>query len=199
MGELRRERLTGGSSLLFHLRQQFCAAPVALSACARRKIAPGERFAAGATETLRRSIRSHRGRKIEGMNMAKGFPSMTALLGLLAVAGYQNREKIGEMLRGTDQGRGATAGGAGGLLSGGLRELADSFRNAGHADKVDSWVGSGENKPCDEAALRATVGADTISRLSQQTGLTEDELVSRLCRTLPEAVDKYTPDGRLPS
>jgi uncharacterized protein YidB (DUF937 family) len=158
-------------------------------------------LASGATETLRRSIRSHRGRKIEGMNMAKGFPSMTALLGLLAVAGYQNRDKIGEMLRGTDQGRGATdaAGGAGGLLSGGLRELADSFRNAGHADKVDSWVGRGENKPCDAAALRATVGDETIARLSQQTGLTEDELVSRLCRTLPEAVDKYTPDGRLPS
>ncbi len=134
------------------------------------------------------------------MNMAKGFPSLTALLGLLAVAGYQNREKIGEMLKGSDQGRGATAtASGGGLLSGGLRELADSFRSAGHADKVDSWVGRGENKPCDAAALRATVGDETISRLSQQTGLSEDELVSRLCRTLPEAVDKYTPDGRLPS
>ena len=32
--------------------------------------------------------------------MNRGFPSMTALLGLLAVAGYQNRDKIAEMLRG---------------------------------------------------------------------------------------------------
>ena len=32
--------------------------------------------------------------------MSRGFPSMTALLGLLAVAGYQNRDKIAEMLRG---------------------------------------------------------------------------------------------------
>ncbi len=32
--------------------------------------------------------------------MSNGFPSMTALLGLLAVAGYQNRDKIAEMLRG---------------------------------------------------------------------------------------------------
>jgi hypothetical protein len=30
--------------------------------------------------------------------MNQGFPSMTALLGLLAVAGYQNRDKIAEML-----------------------------------------------------------------------------------------------------
>ena len=35
--------------------------------------------------------------------MSRGFPSMTALLGLLAVAGYQNRDKIAEWLRGDGQ------------------------------------------------------------------------------------------------
>ena len=35
--------------------------------------------------------------------MSRGFPSMTALLGLLAVAGYQNRDKIAEMLGGIGQ------------------------------------------------------------------------------------------------
>ena len=30
--------------------------------------------------------------------MSRGMPSMTALLGLLAVAGYQNRHKIAEVL-----------------------------------------------------------------------------------------------------
>jgi hypothetical protein len=30
--------------------------------------------------------------------MSRGFPSMTALLALLAVAGYQNRDKIAEWL-----------------------------------------------------------------------------------------------------
>ena len=30
--------------------------------------------------------------------MTRGFPSMTALLGLLAIAGYQNRDKLAEML-----------------------------------------------------------------------------------------------------
>ena len=30
--------------------------------------------------------------------MSRGFPSMTALLGLLAVAGYQHRDKIAECL-----------------------------------------------------------------------------------------------------
>ena len=29
----------------------------------------------------------------------RGFPSMTALLGLLAIAGYQNRDKIAEIIK----------------------------------------------------------------------------------------------------
>ena len=37
--------------------------------------------------------------------MARGMPSMTALLALLAVAGYQNRDKIAEWLGGTGQGK----------------------------------------------------------------------------------------------
>ena len=34
--------------------------------------------------------------------MAKGMPSLAALLGLVAVAGYQNREKIGDFIKGLD-------------------------------------------------------------------------------------------------
>ena len=30
--------------------------------------------------------------------MNRGYPSMTALLALLALAGYQNRDKIGEWI-----------------------------------------------------------------------------------------------------
>jgi uncharacterized protein YidB (DUF937 family) len=39
------------------------------------------------------------------------MPSMVALLGLLAVAGYQNRDKIAEMLGKQGQAGGAGAGG----------------------------------------------------------------------------------------
>ena len=42
--------------------------------------------------------------------MSRGFPSMTALLGLLAIAGYQNRDKIAEMLRGLGSARLEQAG-----------------------------------------------------------------------------------------
>ena len=49
---------------------------------------------------------------------------MTALLGLLAVAGYQNRDKIAEMLKGL--GQGAPASGQPGAQAGGqARKKAD--------------------------------------------------------------------------
>ncbi|MCP2057668.1 hypothetical protein ACVIW3_003397 [Bradyrhizobium diazoefficiens] len=31
--------------------------------------------------------------------MSRGMPSMTALLGMLAIAGYQNRDKLADMFR----------------------------------------------------------------------------------------------------
>ncbi len=152
--------------------------------------------------------------------MARGFPSMTALLGLLAIAGYQNRDKLAELLKSASaggQGGGAggglagglggllgglggtgARGGVGGLLSGGLGELLESFKQNGQGDVADSWVSPGPNKELPNDKLKSAIGPDVLSQLSQQTGLSEDELLKRLSRELPNAVDKYTPDGRLP-
>lgn len=147
---------------------------------------------------------------------------MTALLGLLAVAGYQNRDKIAELLRGVSSGSstpGATAQqqvgglggvlsqlsntlggtGAGGFLSGGLSELIDRFKQNGQGEAADSWVSSGPNKPLAAPDLERAIGPDVLATLSQQTGLSREELIARLSRELPNAVDKYTPQGRLPT
>jgi uncharacterized protein YidB (DUF937 family) len=152
---------------------------------------------------------------------------MTALLGLLAVAGYQNRDKIAEMLRGvgtnpsagpgttapgaTAPGQGGLGGvlsqlgntlggvGAGGFLSGGLGELMDRFKQNGQGDAADSWVGTGPNKPLAAPQLEQAIGPDVLATLSQQTGLSREELLARLSRELPNAVDRYTPQGRLPT
>jgi hypothetical protein len=42
--------------------------------------------------------------------MSDGFPSMTALLGVLALAGFQNKDKLAELLGGGNQGASAPAG-----------------------------------------------------------------------------------------
>lgn len=140
-----------------------------------------------------------------------GFPSMTALLGLLAVAGYQNRDKLGAMLNGNrtagQDGRPAAldnilgnlgGGGLGGLLGGGLGELADRFRQSGRGDVMESWVGTGTNRDIAGRDLEETIGDDTLNDLAQQTGLSRAEIVERLSRELPRAVDQYTPQGRMP-
>lgn len=154
--------------------------------------------------------------------MSRGYPSMTALLGLLAMAGYQNRDKIAEMIGGLGQGApGAAPGhgkapssgqgglggllaglggaGAGGLLSGGLGELVERFTQNGHGDTASSWIEHGPNKEIAPQNLEKAIGPDVLATLAQQTGLTRDELLSRLSRELPQAVDRYSPDGRLPA
>ena len=142
--------------------------------------------------------------------MSRGFPSMTALSGLLAIAGYQNRDKIAEVISGLGKGAPAPGGlggllgnlgaaGPGGLLSGGLKELVERFTANGQGDAVNSWVGTGANKNISQDQLKSAIGSDALASLSQETGLSEGELLSRLSRALPDAVDKYTPDGRLPA
>ena len=38
-----------------------------------------------------------------------------------------------------------------------------------------------------------------LNTLSKQTGLSREDLLMRLSRELPDAVNKYTPQGRLPT
>ena len=151
--------------------------------------------------------------------MSRGMPSMTALLGMLALAGYQNRDKLAEMFNkaagsvskpeggGPPQPQGDPlsslknmlgGAGVGGLLGGGLNELFEQFTKNGQGEAADSWVGRGPNKEISPPQLKQAIGHDVLATLEQQTGLSQEELLARLSRELPTAVDKYTPDGRLP-
>ena len=153
--------------------------------------------------------------------MSRGMPSMVALLGLLAVAGYQNRGKLAEVLGGLKQepgtapgqnnqqgGQGGVLGNLGGLLgggsvgsvlSGGLRDLVEHFKQNGQGQAADSWVKPGPNQELGPDQLEQAIGPDVLKTLSQHTGLSREELLSRLTRELPAAVDKFTPEGRLPT
>lgn len=163
--------------------------------------------------------------------MSKGYPSMTALLGLLALAGYQNRDKLAELFKGQGHdshgygvdttrppavpapvGTGSTnplgnlsgllggvgSAGVGGLIASGLSELVDHFTKGGHGETAHSWVNHGPNRDIPEEELARAIGPETLDHLTQQTGLSRGALLSRLSRELPSAIDRYSPDGRLP-
>jgi uncharacterized protein YidB (DUF937 family) len=122
--------------------------------------------------------------------MANSSTLLKTLLGLAVVAGWQNRDKIGDFVKGVSS-QGAAGPG------GGLGDLVDSFRKNGLGEKADSWVSTGQNQPVSEPEVAQGIDTSVLDGLAQQTGLSREELLKRLAQVLPEMVDKMTPAGRL--
>ena len=139
------------------------------------------------------------GRHVGGMS-----PIQMGVLGLLAYKALKGKGGLAGMFgsgQSPDTAGGPLAGGAlgGAALGGGLKDLLDRFRQSGHEDKAQSWVSTGSNKPIAPQELEHTLGEERIQWLMEQTGLPRDELLSGLSKELPDAVDKLTPDGRVPT
>ena len=86
----------------------------------------------------------------------------------------------------------------GGLL-GGLGSLVEKFRNSGHGDMINSWIGHGQNQPIAPGQLGSTLGQQTLSEIAAKAGMSEQDLMHQLSQALPGLVDKLTPHGRLPT
>jgi uncharacterized protein YidB (DUF937 family) len=108
-----------------------------------------------------------------------------AMLGILA---YQNRDKIGELLRGSDRTgldrENPQQADGGGLIEqitdtlgsgGGLADVLDRFRQSGSGEQADSWIRQGPNQPVDRQQVEAAIDPETINELSLQTGLSREE------------------------
>jgi uncharacterized protein YidB (DUF937 family) len=152
-----------------------------------------------------------------GGNRGRGgmSPIMVGLMGLLAYRTLKGKGKLADML-GTNQanqaggnaggaptggGLGAGLGGvlAGGSLGAGLKDLLDRFRQNGQDDKVQSWVSTGANKSIAPNEIEQALGEERIQWLMEQTGMPREQLLDGLSGELPQAIDKLTPDGRLPT
>jgi uncharacterized protein YidB (DUF937 family) len=105
---------------------------------------------------------------------------------------------LGDLLKGPLGGL-LAGGAAGSVLSGGLGDLLKQFQQNGHGDAADSWVSSGPNKQISPNDLGAALGADQIAQLTSRTGMSREQLLSELSNELPDAVNQFTPHGRLPT
>ena len=147
---------------------------------------------------------------------------MLALLGLLAFAGYQSRDKIGDMLKKAGSGAGDPGrppgeektglerllwdvgdviggkGGERGSLSGGLGDLIDRFKQSGQGEGADTCVQTGPSRGLTPQQVEEAIGAANIAELSKRTGLSHEDLLERLATRIPEGVDELTPEGHLP-
>jgi len=145
-------------------------------------------------------------------------PLTMGLIGLLAYRTFQGKGRLAEMLgrtapdsAGPEQASGGIAQpsrelggllgglGGGGILSGGLGDLLRQFQDGGHGDKARSWISTGTNKPVLPNELETVLGSEKIAWLMKETGMSREELLAGLSRELPQAVDKLTPEGRIPT
>jgi uncharacterized protein YidB (DUF937 family) len=129
-------------------------------------------------------IRSAVGSALGSQSSRGRSPIVMALLALLASRAMA--------------GRGRTQAPASGDL-GGLGGLVERFRQGGLDDIINSWIGTGANKPISAHQLHDALGSETVGDLSRETGMPRDDLLSQLSQVLPGVVDKLTPRGQLPS
>ena len=149
--------------------------------------------------------------------MSRGLPSMTALLGLLAIAGYQNRDKLGELLKARP------------AMPRRRRRPSKAPLAACSATWVGLWLAEGPEACSAEGSANCSNGSSRTGKETrrspgstkvqirsflllnwnepsermcwprwQQMGLSQEELLAQLSRELPAAVDQYPPD-RTPS
>lgn len=78
---------------------------------------------------------------------------------------------------------------------GGLGGLVSKFTQGGLGDVVNSWVGSGENKPISTEQLSSVIGEGQLQTIAEKTGLPLSEVSSKVSEFLPSIVDKLTPNG----
>jgi uncharacterized protein YidB (DUF937 family) len=122
--------------------------------------------------------------------------------GLGDILGGAGGGGLGDLLKGPLGGiLGGTLGGAaaGKALNGGLGDLLKQLQQGGQGEAAKSWVGPGPNKAISPSDLGSALGTDTLEHMSDQTGMSQDDILGQLSRYLPHFVDQLTPDGRLPT
>ncbi|MCP3760565.1 YidB family protein [Streptomyces sp. TBY4] len=103
---------------------------------------------------------------------------------------------LGALMGGGGAGGAQAAGGAGNNPLGGL---LDMLTKSGLVDQAQSWVGTGENQPVSGAEIAKALPDDTLAKVAEQAGVTPEAAADQIAQALPQAVDKLTPEGSVPS
>jgi uncharacterized protein YidB (DUF937 family) len=81
---------------------------------------------------------------------------------------------------------------------GGLSAIVAKLQQAGLGNQVNSWLGSGQNLPITADQIKQVLGSNVVRQLAAKYNIPVDQIAEVLAHQLPIAVDKASPDGKLP-
>jgi uncharacterized protein YidB (DUF937 family) len=84
------------------------------------------------------------------------------------------------------------------VSNGGLADVVKRFEEKGFVSKVRSWISNGANQPINSVETLQLIGWQSLSEISKKAGVPIDRLRDLLTELLPTAIDKATPEGKLP-
>jgi uncharacterized protein YidB (DUF937 family) len=82
---------------------------------------------------------------------------------------------------------------------GGVQGLVAQFEKQGLGPTVQSWIGTGANQPISPDQVHQVFGSGMIAQLAAKAGMNPQDLAQKLSQVLPGAIDKLTPDGKIPA
>jgi uncharacterized protein YidB (DUF937 family) len=81
---------------------------------------------------------------------------------------------------------------------GGIQGVVAEFEKTGFGQQAKSWVSTGPNLPITAEQIRQALGSGKVKELADKFGLPVDKVADQLAKRLPTAIDKATPEGKLP-
>ncbi len=81
---------------------------------------------------------------------------------------------------------------------GGIEQVVRRFEDAGFTNKVRSWISTGANQQINSIEIQQALGLDKLVELAKGAGLPVDRAKELMAEYLPLAIDKMTPEGKLP-
>lgn len=110
-------------------------------------------------------------------------------------------DMVGGMLGGQGDSKAALVQAAIGMIQnhpGGLQGLLGQFQQAGLAEHVESWLGSGANQGITADHVQQALSGDQLQAVAQQAGLDPAQASQGLASLLPEIVNHLSPNGSMP-
>lgn len=81
---------------------------------------------------------------------------------------------------------------------GGLDAVVKDFQSGGFKKQVESWISTGQNQAISAIEVGQAIGIEKVKKLAEAAGVDVNQARDLLAEYLPIAIDKATPEGKLP-